>query len=118
MKSQFKNLFCAIVLILSLSVAVSAADKQKSQIISIKTSAICESCKARLEKTLKAIEGVEEAVLNLNNKKVKIKFDADKTDATKLREVIANVGYDADDVKKNTAAYEKLPMCCQKPMKE
>ena len=116
MSHQIKSFFCAVSLILVLSAGVNAAAKQKSETITIKTSAICESCKARIEKKLKATEGVEEAFLNLNNKKVKIKFDPTKTDADKLRLVIANSGYDADDVKKNAESFDKLPACCQKPM--
>ena len=107
---------CAAVLIAVMSAGVSAAVKQKSETVTIKTSAICNSCKNRLEKALKATDGVEEAALNLNNKKMKIKFDPAKTNANQLRQVIANTGYDADDVKKNETAYNNLPHCCQKPM--
>lgn len=116
MKQHLKSFVCAIVLILSISAGLQAAEKQKSQVVTIKTSAICGSCKARLEKVLKATDGVEEAILNLNNKKVKVKYDPAKTDAGKIRTVIAGAGYNADDVKRNEDAYSKLPMCCQKPM--
>ena len=116
MKIQLKSFFCSFILIAILSIGVTAAEKQKSQTITIQTSAICGSCKARIEKVLKATDGVEEVLLNLNNKKVKIKYDPSKINADKLREVIANTGYDADGVKKNEVAFGKLPMCCQKPM--
>ncbi len=117
MKNNLKSFLCSIALIIVLSIGVSAAEKQKSETVTIQTSAVCESCKARLEKKVKAVDGVEEALLNLNNKKIKIKFDPSKTNAVALREVIANTGYDADALTKNAEAFEKLPMCCQKPMK-
>ncbi len=116
MKKIMREFFFAIILITVVSAGVSAAEKQKNQVVTIQTSAICGSCKARLEKALKATDGVEEAMLNLNNKKMKIKYDPSKTDADKLREVIANTGYDADNVKKNEEAFNNLPHCCQKPM--
>ncbi len=116
MKTQFKSFVCSFFLIAILSAGLSAAEKQKSQVVNIQTSAICGSCKARVEKALKSTDGVEEAMLNLNSKKVKVKFDPAKTNADKLREVIAGVGYDADNVKKKEDAFSKLPMCCQKPM--
>lgn len=116
MNKLMKQFFCAFMLIAFLSAGVSAAERQKSQVVTIKTSAICGSCKARLEKVLKATDGVEEAQLNLNNKKVKIKYDPSKINPDKLRVVIANTGYDADELKKNEDAYGKLPHCCQKPM--
>ncbi len=117
MNNNLKSFFCAVVLIMVLSAGVNATGRQKSETVTIQTSAICESCKARLEKKLKAVDGVEEANLNLNNKKIKIKYDPSKTNADALREVISNVGYDADALKKNVEAYDKLPQCCQKPMK-
>ena len=116
MKTQFKSFLCSIFLIAMFSAGLSAAEKQKSQVVKIQTSAICGSCKARLEKALKSTDGVEEAILNLNSKKVKVKYDPAKTSPDKLREVIAGVGYDADNVKKKEDAFAKLPMCCQKPM--
>lgn len=116
MNATLKSFVASFALIAFISIGLHAAEKQKSETVTIQTSAICGSCKARLEKTLKATEGVEEAMLNLNNKKIKIKFDPAKTNADKLREVIANTGYDADNVKKNEEAFKKLPECCQRPM--
>ena len=116
MKKTMREFFCAVILIAVMSAGLSAAERQKNEVVTIQTSAICGSCKARLEKALKATDGVEEAMLNLNNKKMKIKYDHSKTNADKLREVIANTGYDADNVKKNEEAFNNLPPCCQKPM--
>jgi copper chaperone CopZ len=116
MKRSIKQFFYAVILVAAMSTGVTAAEKQKSQIVTIQTSAICGSCKARLEKVLNATDGVEEAMLNLNNKKMKIKYDPAKTNPDKLREVISNTGYDADNVKKKEESYAKLPQCCQRPM--
>lgn len=116
MNNYLKSFFASFVLIALLSLGVTAAEKGKSETVTIKTSAICGSCKARIEKVVKATAGVEEALLNLNNKKLKIKFNPQVTNADKLREVISAAGYDADAVKKNETAFEKLPACCQKPM--
>ncbi len=117
MRIDLKPFISAILLISFLSVGVKAAVQKKSETVTIQTSAICESCKKRLEKTLKSSEGIEEANLNLNNKKVKVKYDPAKTSPDKIREVIANTGYDADVVKKNEKAFNNLPQCCQRPEK-
>lgn len=116
MNNNLKSFFCAVALIMVLSAGVNATERQKNETVTIQTSAVCESCKARLEKKIKAIDGVEEAYLNLNNKKMKIKYNPAKTNAQALREVIVNTGYDADALKKNPEAFNKLPQCCQKPM--
>lgn len=116
MKATIKSFASAIALILVLSVGIAASERPKSEVVTIQTTAICGMCKKTIEKAVLATEGVEEAVLNLNTKKIKIKFDPAKTTANKLRTVIANTGYDADDVKKNEESFNKLPECCQRPM--
>lgn len=116
MKSTTKSFIASFVLILVLSAGVYASEKNKSEVANVKTTAICGSCKKRIEKVLLATPGVEEAILNLNTKKVKVKFDSSKVTLAQLRQVIADTGYDADEVKKNEAAFAKLPECCQRPM--
>lgn len=115
MKTVSKSLIVLLILSLAISSAVYASVK-KSEIATIKTSAICGSCKKRIEKVLLATPGVEEAILNLNTKRVKVKFESSKVTVVQLRQVIADTGYDADEVKKNEEAFNKLPECCQRPM--
>ncbi|MES2621621.1 MAG: heavy metal-associated domain-containing protein [Bacteroidota bacterium] len=114
MKATFKSFLGAFILIAILSASFEAAAIGKSKVVNIKTSAICGSCKARIEKALASAEGVEAAVLNLNSKQVKVKYDPAKTSPEKLREVVAGTGYSADDVKANEEAFNKLPGCCKK----
>jgi copper chaperone CopZ len=113
MKTQVKYFLSAAVLILFLSFGANAAVKAKTNTVTIQTSAICESCKNRIEKALKATDGVKEANLNLNNKKIKVKYDPTVISDEQVRTVISNTGYDADYIKKNEEAYTKLPKCCQ-----
>lgn len=81
--------------------------------VEIKTSAVCEMCKDRIEKSLKEIDGVVSADLNLTNKVVTVEFDLTKTDSDKIKEKISETGYDADDYKKSKKAFKKLPKCCK-----
>jgi mercuric ion binding protein len=114
MKTTVKSFVQAFLLIAIMSMATEAIALSKTKVISIKTSAVCGSCKARIEKALTSVEGVEAAILNLNSLKVKVKYDPAKTSPEKLRETVANTGYNADDVKANEEAYKKLPGCCRK----
>ena len=114
MKTIARQFLLAFLLIGTVT-AVVAAEKSKAKVVNIKTSAICESCKARIEKALKGTEGVQEAMLNLDSKQVKVKYDPAVTTPEKLRAVVSGLGYNADEVKANADAYAKLPKCCQKP---
>ena len=40
-------------------------------------------------------------------------FKIKKTDADKIRKAISSIGYNADDIKADKKAHDKLPLCCQ-----
>jgi periplasmic mercuric ion binding protein len=82
--------------------------------VKIKTSAICEMCKERIEKNLALTKGVAKSDLNLDDKVITVEFDAAKIDAAGIKKVISESGYDADDVKAVAKDYAKLPNCCKK----
>lgn len=86
-----------------------------SQSIKIKTSAICEMCKERIEKNLALTKGVEKSDLNLDDQSnITVVYNPDKIDVAKIKQVIAETGYDADDVKAVKKSFDKLPSCCKK----
>lgn len=116
MKTIIRGFTGAFLLIAILSIGLQAAEMPKAKVVVIKTSVICGSCKARVEKALTATEGVEAVTVDLDTKNVKVKYNPEKLSESQIRLVIANLGYNADDMKKDEAAYAKLPMCCQKPM--
>ena len=92
--------------------AVAAPPKK----VVIQTNAVCGMCETNIEEGLLAIEGVKKADLDLTTKKVKIKFDDKVLDEATLRQAIANIGYDADDVPARPKAQDALAACC-KPKK-
>lgn len=114
MKKQIKYFTAALVLLVFASSFAKAPAKHKTEVVTIQTSAVCESCKARIERALKSTEGVVDASLNLDSKKIKVKFNPDKITVEQVRTVIANTGYDADNVKHSETAFNNLPHCCQK----
>ncbi|MFK8057903.1 MAG: cation transporter [Saprospiraceae bacterium] len=83
------------------------------QTIKIQTSAVCGMCKDRIEGTLNAIEGVEEARLDLTTKKVKVKFDDSKQSEASIKAIITKIGYAADDLPADMEAFNGLPGCCK-----
>lgn len=79
----------------------------------IQTNANCEMCQSTIESTLSALDGVKKASLDLVTKKVTVKFDADVIELAQLRQAIAAVGYNADDVPARPKAQEALADCCK-----
>ena len=79
----------------------------------IQTNAQCGMCKAAIEKQLTSLDGVKEAVLDLDTKQVTIKYMGKKVDEAQLRQAISDAGYQADDIAPNPEAQAKLMACCQ-----
>lgn len=73
----------------------------------------CGMCVKSITKALTALEGVAAAEVDLDEKTTTVKFDAKKTDLKKLEQTIADIGYDANDTKRDPKAYEKLSPCCK-----
>jgi periplasmic mercuric ion binding protein len=115
LKSTTFYLF-SFILFLSLSSNVMAQTKNKTaniQTIQIKTSAICEMCKETIEKAASKESGVKKATLDVKTKICTVQYDNTKTTPEKIRLAISNSGYDADEVKANKTAYNKLSPCCK-----
>ncbi len=53
----------------------------------------CASCVARVEKTLKKMEGVENASVNLATEKATVRFDPARVSVDALRDAVADAGY-------------------------
>lgn len=112
MKINLIALFAAFLFTIGLTAWTSAEDKEKE--VKIKTSAICEMCKERIERNLAFEKGVKEANLNLEDKVITVKYNPKKTDVSKIKANIAKTGYDADELAADTQGYNKLPACCKK----
>lgn len=88
---------------------------EKTATVKIKTSAECGMCKDRIEKEVSLMKGVKKANLDLDTKILTVEYNPKKTNPDKIRTVISNLGYDADNVKANNRASKNLPHCCTKP---
>lgn len=107
-------LFVALFSFGATSFAATPTDGGKMKKVTIKTSAICGMCKTTIEKALYALDGVENAELDVVTKKVKIKYDSKQLTEATLRQAISAAGYDADEVPARQKAYDNLPGCCKK----
>ena len=97
-----------------LSGSANAQEKVKTADLKVKSSVVCGMCKERVENGLVFEKGVKEVVVDLETKEVTVTYNPLKNSPEKLRTAISKLGYDADTVKADPKAYEKLPACCKK----
>ena len=102
-----------------LGFAVGTNAQQKKPItVTINTPSVqCDMCKNKIEDYLKYEDGVTKVVVNPKQKKTVVTYLTDRTNLNNIKTAIANVGYDAEEIKAAKDAYDKLPACCKKPSK-
>ncbi len=82
----------------------------------IKTASIqCDMCKGKIEKALFKQQGISSVKVDVKKKTTTVTWMPDRTNIENIKTMIANVGYDADDVTADEDAYKRLPACCKKP---
>ena len=105
--------FLFLLMVFTAGKAQAQEKQQKIQTVVIMTSSECGDCKDRIEEGLNYTKGVVFAELDVETKKVMVRFVTKKISLQQVKEAIAAIGYDADDVKAVPAAQKKLPKCCQ-----
>lgn len=95
-------------------VAAASAAKKGPEQVQFKTSAVCDMCKARLEKSLAYEKGVQAANLDVPSKVLTVTYNPAKTNPAALQAAVQKTGYDADQLTADARAYDRLPDCCKK----
>lgn len=112
-KSNFLQVLLAVLLIAAPTTNV-FSQQNKSETIYIKTSAVCGMCKSLIEENIAFEKGIKDISVNLDTKIATVTYKPEKTNPENIRKAISKLGYDADTVPANLAAYNKLPACCKK----
>jgi copper chaperone CopZ len=93
MLSRIISLVVGLVMVLALGVMTAAAF---TKTVTIKVDGMkCAKCSASVSKALKATEGVEDAQVSSEKGEAVIKYDDQKLNEAKLREVINSTGFKA-----------------------
>jgi periplasmic mercuric ion binding protein len=89
------RIFLALLMCVFISGTVALAADQTEKEVKIKTSAYSWMCKNSIETSLKGLNGVSEADLDLDNKVVTIKYKTKDVTSDKMVNVIKDLGYEA-----------------------
>ncbi|HCE58649.1 MAG TPA: ATPase [Prolixibacteraceae bacterium] len=73
----------------------------------------CGMCETRIEKAVKAVDGVSKADWSKETKVLEVTFDDAKTSTYKIEMAVAKAGHDTQHHKAADDVYNKLPGCCK-----
>jgi copper chaperone CopZ len=93
----------------------SQADAKKPQTVTIQSSIQCGMCQNTIQKALKQVKGVKKVQTSITKSTITVSYKPDQVNLDQIRNTISAAGYDADNVKADPQAYQKLPACCKKP---
>lgn len=102
------KIFSLLTVALTFTLAINAQTKTES----IPVSGSCGMCKTKIEKAAKEA-GASKAEWDVEKKSLTVTYNSKSTNAAKIQEKIAGVGYDTRDVKATDASYDKLHGCCK-----
>ncbi|MBL7744872.1 MAG: cation transporter [Chitinophagaceae bacterium] len=98
--------------ILPLFIAISLVSFAQKKTETIPVSGNCGMCEAKIEKAAKEA-GASAAEWNKDTKVLTVSYNSSATNAAKIQQAIAKVGYDTRDFKATEESYNKLHACCQ-----
>lgn len=118
MKS-IKLVFTILIAVFTFQTSVAQNGKKNEKAV-IKTTIhcdhckVCETCGQLFDTEMLKIKGVKMYELDEQNMTITVHYNGQKTNLTAIKTAITKLGYDADDIKADTAAYDKLDDCCKK----
>lgn len=96
----------------ALSLALTTVATAQTKTETFKVSGNCGMCKTKIEKAAKDA-GAKSATWDTDKKELTVSYKSSSTNAAKIQEKIAEVGYDNVGFKATTEAYNKLHGCCK-----
>ncbi len=76
---------------------------------------VCQTCRRTIIRGLSTQKGIRHVEVDVAQKTIQVVYRPDKTNPDRIRQAIARLGYDADEVPRDPAAFERLPACCKRP---
>ena len=101
-------------MLLFVTLSTQAQDKKnKNAKYNIEVNGNCEQCQKRIQKAAFSVSGVKSADWHIDDHILHLIINEEKCTVLDVKNAIAKVGHDTDEVKSTSEAYNKLPGCCQ-----
>lgn len=103
-----------LIAMLAFAFTASAQQKTTGKAIISTPGLLCDACKDRVERALFKQYGITSYKVDVKKKTTTVTWVTDRTDIEQIKTMIANAGFDADDVTAEEDAYKRLPATCKK----
>ena len=99
---------------LFVALSTQAQDKKnKNARYELEVNGNCEQCQKRIQKAAFSVAGVKSAIWNIESHQLSVSINEEKCSLMDVKNAVAKVGHDTDEIKATNAVYDKLHSCCQ-----
>lgn len=109
---MMKNVIIGMMLVIVTFSIQAQEKKNKNAKYKIEVNGNCEMCKKRIEKAAYSVNGVKSADWHIDDHVLYLIVNEEKCSAIDIKNAIAKVGHDTEDVKATEEDYNKLHGCC------
>jgi periplasmic mercuric ion binding protein len=95
--------------------AATTKENPRKMEVTIKTTVECALCKKNLESKLGKFKGVRTVTADFAKKEVQVVYNSKKVTVEEIKKAIADIGYDADEVKANNKMLKILEHKAKNP---
>ncbi len=111
---NLRNLFgITMMMALYMLMVQPAIAKVTPDTVVIKVSTVCDMCAETIEKAMAYEKGVISTKVDAKKQLATIIYNPKKTNELKIKKAINMAGYDADDMKADKRAFDRLDECCK-----
>jgi cation transport ATPase len=107
-----KNILLGMMLLVVTLSTRAQEKKKKNAKYDIEVNGNCEMCKKRIEQAAFSVKGVKSAEWHSDDTTLHLIINEEKCSLIDVKNAIAKVGHDTDEVKATDEDYEKLHGCC------
>ena len=116
---MMKNLKALLIVLFIALTTVASAQNKKSEKAVIKSNIVCDHCKVcetcglNFKENMLKVKGIKMYELDEEKETITVYFNPKKTNLQDIKTAISKLGFDADEIKADPIAYEKLDGCCK-----
>lgn len=107
---MLSKILIAVVAVATLSFTMDGGKKERA---TFTVYGECGMCEKRIEGALSDVKGVDWADWEQATLELTVKYNPDVISLEEIKQTVAAVGHDTDDVKATKEAYENLHACCK-----
>ena len=111
--NKFRNLVAVLLVVFAGFLGQAQEKKNKNAKYTFEVNGNCDQCKKRIEKAAYKVAGVKTANWNVDTHQISLILNEEKASLLQVKQAIAKVGHDTDEVNASDFDYDHLHFCCQ-----